>query len=253
VIGAAWTVARRELAAFFYSPIAYGIATIVLLLNGVFFYIYLTHPAVDGDLKQTIQFFYGGFLFYWFLALLIPPILTMRLFAEEKRSGTIEMLMTAPVTDAAVVLGKYAGVLAYYAALWVPTLLYFFLVQAVGPAGPNGNPDFGLVASCLLGTLLVGALFLSIGLFASACTSNQVLAAAAGLVLNLLLFFLPLLATLAIRPATKELLERFSIYEIVFSGFLTGLVDTAHVVYFVSLAGFFLFLTVRVVEARKWK
>ncbi|MCI0589101.1 MAG: ABC transporter permease subunit [Planctomycetes bacterium] len=248
MIATAWTVARRELAAFFYSPIAYGIATIVLLLNGVFFYIYLSHPAVDGDLKQTIPFFYGGFLFYWFLALLVPPILTMRLFAEEKRSGTIEMLMTAPVTDAAVVLGKYAGVLAYYAALWLPSLLYFLLVRALG-----GEPDFGLVASCLLGTLLVGALFLSIGLFASACTSNQVLAAAAGLVLNLLLFFLPLLATLAIRPATKELLERFSIYEIVFSGFLTGLVDTAHVVYFVSLAGFFLFLTVRVVEARKWK
>ncbi len=248
MIGAAWTVARRELAAFFYSPIAYGIATIVLLLNGVFFYIYLTHPAVDGDLRQAIPFFYGGFLFYWFLALLVPPLLTMRLFAEEKRSGTIEMLMTAPVTDAAVVLGKYAGVLAYYAALWVPTLLYFLLVAILG-----GEPDFGLVASCLLGTLLTGALFLSIGLFASACTSNQVLAAAAGLVLNLLLFFLPLLATLAIRPATKELLERFSIYEIVFSGFLMGLVDTAHVVYFVSLAGFFLFLTVRIVEARKWK
>jgi ABC-2 type transport system permease protein len=248
VIASAWTIARRELASFFFSPIAYGIATIVLFLNGVFFYIYLTHEQIDGDLRQAIPLLYGGFLFYWFLALLVPPLLTMRLFAEEKRSGTIEMLMTAPVTDVSVVLGKYLAVVGYYLALWLPTLLYSLLLRSLG-----GDPDLGLVAAGLLATLLSGALFLAIGLFTSACTSNQVLAAAAGLVLNLVLFFLPLLATLAIRPATKDLLERYSIYEIFLSGFLTGLVDTAHVVYFLSLAGFFLFLTVRVVEARKWK
>ncbi|MGH7152104.1 MAG: ABC transporter permease subunit [Planctomycetota bacterium] len=246
MIGAAWTVARRELAAFFYSPIAYGIATIVLVLNGALYFIAM--KALDGDLKETASILYGAFYLYWFIALFVPALLTMRLIAEEKRSGTIEMLMTAPVTDLSVVLGKYTAVLLYYASMWAPTLLYFALVRLLG-----GEPDFGLLLSSFLGTLLVGALFLSIGLFASACTSNQVLAAASGIVLNLVFFFLPLGTYIVAKSETKQFLERYSVMSIVQSGFLTGVVDTAHVVYFLSLAGFFLFLTVRVVEARKWK
>ena len=246
MIRTALTLARRELASFFYSPIAYGVAAIVLLLNGGIFYIALT--AMRGDLKQSVAVLYGGFYLYWFVAILVPPLLTMRLFAEEKRSGTIEVLMTAPVTDAAVVTGKYLAVVLYYALLWLPTLLYVALARALG-----GNPDLGTAAASLVATVLTGALFLAIGLFTSATTSNQVLAAASGVVINLLLFFLPLLAYVVTKPSTREFLERYSLMEIYQVAFLNGVVDTAHIVYFLSLTAFFLFLTVRTVEARKWR
>jgi ABC-2 type transport system permease protein len=245
VIATALTIARRELAAFFYSPIAYAIATLMLGVNGAMFVIALN--AFDGDLGQSVPILYG-WLVYWFVSVLVPPLLTMRLFSEEKRSGTIETLMTAPVSDAGVVFGKYLAVLGYYAVLWLPTLSYFVVVRLLG-----GNPDLGLFVSCLLGTVLCGALFLAIGLFTSACTSNQVLAASSALVINLVLFFLPLAAYAMAKAETREFLERYALMNIFQSSFLNGVVDTAHVVYLVSLAGFFLFLTVRVVEARKWR
>lgn len=246
MIRSAVTIARRELASFFYSPIAYGVAAIVLLLNGGIFYIAVT--ALRGDLKQSVAVLYGGFYLYWFVTILVPPLLTMRLFAEEKRSGTIEVLMTAPVTDGAVVAGKYLAVVLYYALLWLPSLLYVALAGALG-----GNPDLGTAAASLVGTVLTGALLLAIGLFTSATTSNQVLAAASGVVINLVLFFLPLLAYVVTKPSTREFLERYSLMEVCQGAFLNGVVDTAHLVYFLSLTGLFLFFTVRTVEARKWR
>ena len=249
MISSAITIARKELLSLFTSPIAYGIATLVLAGNGFTFYLWAN--LTDGNLSDTTSLFFGRGLFYWFLAPILAPLLTMRLFAEEKRTGTIEMLMTAPVTDAAVVLGKFAAVWAYYALLWVPAWIYFL--------GVGGNPDLGVVASAFLGALLVGALFLAVGLFASSTTANQVLAASGAVVGNLALLFLPLLAVLVmhrVSPAwagARGFLERYSIFQVGDTTFLNGILDSGSIVYLLSLTGFFLFLTVRTVEARKWK
>ncbi|MGH7285898.1 MAG: ABC transporter permease, partial [Polyangiaceae bacterium] len=147
-----WPIFKRELFAFFVTPLAWVLITAFLILQGMHFYLLIDHFAgVDVATDQTpVQAFFGDtVILYLILFLLVPPM-TMRLFAEERRSGTIETLMTAPVSAFAVVLAKYLSALTTYIAMWAPTLLYLLILQR------TGSIDWKAAASSYLGVLLVG-------------------------------------------------------------------------------------------------
>src|SRR5262249_41694886 len=138
----ALVVARRELAAYFVSPISYLVATLFLLVQGYSFWLFLSilnsRPVQHG---AVMQYFFGGTVLFWLSAMFPPSVITMRLIAEERRSGTIEPLLTAPVSERSIILGKYLGCLGFYAAMWLPTLLYVVLLRSYAPAG--AGPDAG--------------------------------------------------------------------------------------------------------------
>jgi ABC-2 type transport system permease protein len=189
---------------------------------------------------------------FWFLALFIPPLLTMRLLSEEFRMGTIETLMTAPSTDVSVVTGKYLAALGYTILLWLPTVGFFLTAQAHG-----ATFDWGIVAAGYLGAILIFALFLAIGVFASALTETPILSALLTVVLELFFFFVMMLPNFVrtgfLGDAAKAIGDRYSIYQILSDSLLKGVVDTMHLVFFASLTWLFLFLATRSLEFRRWR
>src|SRR5262249_42634756 len=168
-----FAVYKREMFAFFVTPLAWVLITVFLFVQGMHFFLLVDHfasqPSIQSDQTPLQAFFGNTVLLYLVLFLLVPPM-TMRLFAEERRSGTIETLMTAPVSTAAVVLAKYAAVLSTYVAMWAPTLLYLVIL------GKTGEIDWRVAWSSYLGVTLVGAGYLSLGLLMSAMTKSQFLA-----------------------------------------------------------------------------
>ena len=171
------TLWRREIAAYFLSPIAYLVMVSFLVLTGVGFWMLVM--AFDGHSNDVsvMQIFFGSF-FYWIGMMMAVPVITMRLLAEEKRLGTIESLMTAPVSDAAVVWSKFLGALTFFALLWLPTVAYSWVLNQFASA-PTPI-DWGPVVLSYVGTLLVGTFYVSLGLFASSLTQNQIIAAIVG-------------------------------------------------------------------------
>ena len=165
----------RELRAYFFSPLAYGVLASFLFINGITFAILIGYlndtPSAVG---APMEFFFGGTIFFWLALAFVGPILPMRMLSEERRSGSLEILMTAPVTETQVVVGKYLAALAFYLTLWLPTVLYAVIVASYS------DLDWGPLASAYLGVLGIGALFLSVGLFASGITRNQIVAALVG-------------------------------------------------------------------------
>jgi len=195
---------------------------------------------------RPLDLFFGGTFFFWLVVVFVAPVLTMRLLAEERRSGSIEVLMTAPVTEGQVVAGKYLAALLFYAFLWLPTLAY------AGIVAYNSKIDWGVVGAGYLGILLVGALFLSVGTFTSAMTSNQIIAAVMAFAILLGLFAFSLVQYLATASAFKDALAYLSIPQHM-EEFAKGVVDTRRLVFYVTSTLFFLFLTSRALEARKWR
>ena len=168
-----WPIYKRELFAFFITPLAWVLISIFLFVQGMHFYLLVDHFAsqteIAGD-QTPLQAFFGNTVLLYLILFLLIPAMTMRLFAEERRSGTIETLMTAPVSSVAVVFAKYAAVVTTYVAMWLPTLLYLVILKRTGAI------DWQVAASSYLGVLLVGAGYLAIGLMASAVTKSQFLA-----------------------------------------------------------------------------
>ena len=172
----------REFRAYFFSPIAYIVAALLLLVNGGVFWLivsFLNDPR--SQIGAPLELFFGQTIFFWLILLFIAPVLTMRLLSEERRSGTIEVLMTAPVTEGQVVTGKYLAALLFYIFLWLATVTYPLLLSYYSEV------DWGPVASGYLGVVGIGALFLSVGIFASALTRSQLVAAVLEELLVLLL------------------------------------------------------------------
>jgi ABC-2 type transport system permease protein len=240
-------VARRELKAYFYSPLAYVVLTFFLLVQGYYFSIivsYLSDPQMPAG--KPLELFFGQTIFTWLVLIFAGTFLTMRLVSEELRSGTIETLMTSPVTEAQVVLGKYAAALAFYLFLWAPTLVYVFLVRALTPV------DWGPIAASYLGILGIGALFLAVGLLASATSKNQIVAAIVTFAFLLVLFSIGLMENLVQGEAGRKVLGHVNLWTHM-DDFAKGIVDTRRLVYYASAAALFLFLTTRALEAKKWR
>lgn len=245
---AAWAIYKRELQSAFYTPLAYVILVVFLLWNGGVFSILIQSFAANPELSSArgpMQLLFGGSILFYLPLLLFCPAITMRLIAEERRTGTMETLFTAPVTDLEVVLAKYAAALTVYLTLWAPTLLYVLAIRRLGPL------DWGALGAAYFGTSLVGAAFLSIGLFASALSRSQVVAFILGFAGTGGLMFLLGLGKYAF---TREEDQAFYTYIDIWdhmNHFSVGVVDTRHVVYYLSVAALGVFLTVRAVEARR--
>lgn len=232
-------VCGKEVRTYLTTPMAYVVTAIFLALSGAFFATYL---AATGYSDTSIR----GFLSVaQYLILLFSSLLTMRLVAEERKLGTWELLLTVPMRDAEIILGKFAGscvVLALMLALtsWFPVVLALF-----------GDPDLGPILTSYLGLFLLGAACLAVGLFASSLSSNQLVAAvvAGGLLFSL--WFLGPVGTIVPHPL-GELVSYLSL-STHFPDFVRGVVDTRSVVYYLSMTALFLFLAVRSVEGDRWR
>lgn len=238
-------LAGREIESYFFAPLMYVVLTVFLLLNGLAF----SYSLIDmqGNVDATVRNFLGGSILFWINTLFIPPLLTMRLIAEERRSGTLEGLMTAPVSDVTVILAKFVGAFTFYVALWAPSIVYLIVLKSYGAL-----PDTGILMTSYLGILLLGGLLLSVGLLASAVSSNQIVAAILAIVFNILLFFVPLLSIQMPRGLLRASLEHVSVLFHFQNSFGKGILDTGIVSVYVMGMFFSLFLAVRALESRRW-
>jgi ABC-2 type transport system permease protein len=244
---AVWATFTRELRAYFFSPLAYVVLFFFLVVNGIVFTLvisFLNDPRSPGGPPLTL--FFGGTFFFWLTLIFLLPVLTMRLLSEEYRSGSIEVLMTAPVTETQVVAGKYLAALVFYLFLWLPTLAYSGIVAHFNKV------DWGPVAAGYLGVVGIGAMFLAVGLFASAMTKNQLVAAIITFALLIFLFAVGFLENLVTSDLAKRAIGYVNLLDHM-DEFAKGIVDSRHLVYYLTATLFFLFLTSRALEDRKWR
>jgi ABC-2 type transport system permease protein len=246
-----WTLARRELAAFFCSITGYVIISAVTFLVGLSFVMLIRNLGSDPFLMPVTELFFNSFLF-WVIVILSTPVITMRLFALEKASGTYETLMTTPVGDMEVVAAKFTTAVILYMGMWMPTLACLFIVRYF--TNQTSALDAGTLGGMYLGIFLSGCLFLALGCFASSLTRSQVVAAVISLAIGVNLFIVAFLAHVppTMQQWPTEVLLYFNLFKQM-DDFTRGVVDTRTVIFYVSLTFFFLFLTLRVVESRRWK
>lgn len=240
-----WTIYRRELAGLFVGPLAWILLCVALAVNG--FYFVAALEQFQGEITETVRYSIGGSFLYWFLMIVLPPILTMRMIAEESRVGMLEFLLTAPVADSAIVVGKFLAAVTTMSILWSSFLVYGLVLQGLG-----GSVDWMPLFGGVIGSILTSCLFCAIGLLCSALTNTPMLSLFFGLVANTVFFGFPL----AIGFAESELLDRVAksidVYSHFYRSFNIGVLDSAPLVFFVAWTCVFLFLAVRRVEMRRW-
>ena len=251
-----WPIWKKEMRLYFTSPVAYVVVTIFLVIAGYFFYSIFAffslasmqsamNPAMGRDLNVTDSVMRPLFSNISVILLLLMPLVTMRLFAEERRSGTIELLLTYPVRDGAVLVGKYLAALALYALMLTLTLLYPAMLAYFA------RVEWGPLVTGYLGLLLMGSTFLAVGLFASSLTENQIIASVTTFGILLIFWVIGWSADYAGGPWGK-LLTHLSILEH-YDSFAKGVLDTKDVIYYLNFTILALFLTLRSLETRRWK
>jgi ABC-2 type transport system permease protein len=235
----ATTIARRELTSYFYSPVAYVAMSLFLLASGIFFWNDFA-PGQPAELRHVFDWM------VWLLVFIVP-VLGMGLLSQEWSTGTIESLMTAPVEDTDVVLGKFLGSFAFLAVLVGPTLLYVLMLRLYG------HPDLGPILSGYLGIFLVGALFVSITLFCSSITKSQVIAATSAAAILFAVTIIPYMVSgrATLGPTWKAVADQ-AVYKR-YTQFSRGVIESGNIVFFVAVTAVFLFLTVKIVESRRWR
>lgn len=246
-MGKALTLARRELAGYFLSPVAYIIGSLFLLVSGVLFFFGFTlldirevfSPGNESSLRQLFEDLA-------YIMVFVGPLLTMRLLSEEFRSGTIETLMTSPVSDAQVIMGKFLGVMSFYLALLAGTLVFLALIVMYG------QPDAGVAAMGYLGMILLGAAFISVGVFTSTLTRHQLVAAILGIAV---LAFFSMFMQVIVKHAPEPWNAMAGLFNAMtyFKEFSRGVFDTRAAAFFVTTAGLFLFLSVKTLESKRWR
>lgn len=230
-------IAARELRSYFASPIAYVVTAAFLVVTGYLFTLILLYSR-----EASLRFLFSNMSV---LLLIVSPALTMRLLAEEQRMGTIELLLTSPVRDREIVIGKFLASLGLLAAMLAVTLYFPALLFVYG------NPEKGHIITGYLGTLLLGAAFLSIGLFASSLTPNQIVSAVLTFMALLVFWLIGGAADLASPPVSD--IVRYLAVDQSYNDFTRGVVDSKAVIYLLSLVAVFLFATVRTLESRRWR
>jgi len=251
-------IIERELRAYFSSPIAYVVLTIFVFLSGIFFRTILSQVMQMGLISQMQAQQLGprpmdmpGMISRGFLStmsvimLFMIPMITMGLFSEEKKRGTIELLLTAPLTDLQVILGKFFAARSFFVILllttWIPmSVLYIY-----------GSPASGPILTAYLGLLLYGLSIIAIGLFISSLTENQIIAAVISFGAIMLLWLVDVMAGSA-ESTTKEVLTYLSILSHL-DDFTKGVLATSHIIFYLSLTLVALFLTYRSVDSLRWR
>lgn len=238
-------IVGREWRAYFFSPLAYVILAAFLVMNGLIFYAIVAFlNAPNAPKGQALVYLFTN-TYFWLFNLFVVPIIAMRLFAEERKSGTIEILLTSPVSETEAVLGKFAGALGFFLTLWAPTLIYVWILRA------QTSIDLGPVASGYLAIALLGTYFLSIGTFASTLTKNQIVSAILAFGMLIPIFSVGLLESM-LDPGKRELVSYFNLWDHM-EEFARGVVDSRRLVYYLSATAFFLFLSIVSVGAKKEK
>jgi ABC-2 type transport system permease protein len=241
----------REIKAFFYSPVAYVVLFCFVVMTGYNFY-YVVNILNHGPSDATVLELFFNYPVFWVVTLLGFPLLTMRLFSEEYKMGTIESLMTAPVKDWQVVLSKYFSAVFFYMVLWVPSAFYFPVFEWITKS--HATLSAGTYFGSYFFLLLLGMFYLSIGCLASVVTRNQIVAAILALVAILLQFLFGLFALMQpnITPFLRDLVTYFTTIDHM-QDFSTGIFDTRPVVFYLSMTTFVLFLTYQIFQSRKWR
>lgn len=233
-------IMRREFFGYFASPIAYAGAGVFLFMTGLAFSLGTFRPGGEASLRALAE--------TWLLVILavMLPLLCMRLLSEELRSGTIESLMTAPVTETAVVLGKFLGAVGFLLVLLAALLIYPAILAMYGQV------DGTLLLCNYIGLILVGVLFIAVTLFFSACSRHQVVAGILSVVaLAMMTFAFEGLAQ-TVEGWPRTLLQHLSVQSH-FRDFVRGLLDVNHLAFFVTMTIAFLFVAVKVLEFRRWR
>jgi ABC-2 type transport system permease protein len=249
-------ITSKELKSYFASPIAYVVIGLYALVYGFYFY-----TAVEFFNRQSMQMAgFGGpapavnineqlirpvFQYSMVVFLIVLPMVTMRTYSEEKRSGTMELLLTSPITDFQIIMGKFLGAMGLYASMLGVTLLHVALLYWVS------TPEWMPIATSYLGLLLMGGCFMSVGLLISSFTKNQIVAVVATFAVFMMLWMINWLASFT-GPTTQAVLNYLSITGHL-EDFMGGVIDTKHVVYYLSFIAFGLFLTARSVDTERWR
>jgi ABC-2 type transport system permease protein len=242
-----WPIYKREIFSLFVTPLAWVLISTFLVVQGVHFFLLVDEFAntTEGAQGSPVQAFFGGTILLYLPLLFVCPLLTMRLFAEERRTGTIEALLTAPVGTVGVTLAKYGAALTTYVVMWAPTLLYTVIIAR------TGEVDWRAVGAGYLGILGAGAGYLSIGTMTSALTHSQVTAAMLSSMAAVLLFMIGLGEYVVESGALHDVCAYVSVWSQM-NDFSQGVVDSRHLLFDVTLVALPLFITVRAVDAWRW-
>jgi len=242
-----FTLLKKEISGFLSSLIGYIVISVFLLINGLFLWVFpLQFNILDYGYASLEHLFMLAPLVFLFLI----PAITMRMFAEEKRSGTIEMLMTKPLTELQIILAKYLAGLLLVAIALLPTLIYFFSIYILG--SPQGNIDMGGTWGSYIGLLFLGAAFVAIGLFCSSITDNQIVSFIVSVFLCGFAYIgFEFIYSLDLFGKFDLFIQSLGINEH-YKSMSRGVIDTRDVLYFISLTGLFILLTKISLESRKW-
>jgi ABC-2 type transport system permease protein len=250
-------IAQKELRSYFTSPIAYIVIGLWSLLYGYFFVVILSYfvrqslqmgqmgqmgPQAMNVNQQLIRPLLQNVTI---LVLFLMPMVTMRSYSEEKRSGTIELLLTSPLTDLEIVFGKFLGAMGLYAVMLLVSSLHIGLLFVYG------HPEWKPIIVAFLGLLLLGGCFISVGLFISSLTKNQIVAGMVTFAVFLMLWIITWIGSFS-GPTVDKLTQYLSIIDN-FDDFQKGVLDTTHLVYYLSFITFGLFLTAKSVDSERWR
>jgi len=247
-------IVRKEWRGYFASPVGYVVIGMYALVFGYFYTVYLSWflrqsmqgPQMGGGpMNVNQQMIRGVFDNSMVIFLFVVPLITMRAYAEEKRSGTIELLMTSPITDFQIVVGKFLGAMSLYGAMLGVTLIHIAVLFAYG------NPEWKPILTGYLGLVLLGGCFVSVGLFFSSLTKNQIVAGMFTFVVLLLLWVISWIGNFT-GPTVERLTSYLSLTSHV-DDFLRGVIDSQHIVYYLSFITFGLFLTAKAVDSERWR
>jgi ABC-2 type transport system permease protein len=246
-----FTLLKRELSAFYYSPIAYIVLFLFLILNGLSFWFAVAILNRAPSENTVVQVFFNS-VFFWIAYLLVFPVITMRLFSEEFKLGTIETLMTAPVRDWEVIISKFLAALVFYLTLWLPSLLYFLVFAWFGNRSAIGSA--GQLWAPYLLLFVMGMFNIALGCLASALTSNQIVAAMIALVLTIGYFFMTLINYVvnSSSPVVREIIAYVAQLDHMDS-FSRGVIDSRVLVYYPSMTLLLLAITYQVFQYRRWR
>ena len=233
------TIMRRELSSYFLSPIIYIVMALFVLIYGGFFAD--SFVGRNGG-SASLQDSFSGLIIVF---LIIIPLMTMRSLAEERKQGTEEFLMTAPVTSTEIVLGKFLGLAVSFLIIMSTLLVHIIITMAFA------KPELGPIFSSLIGLFLLGVTFISIGVYASSLTDNQIIAAVVSFTTLLMLWIIEWMSN-AFVGVMGQVLGAISLMKY-YTDFTKGLLDTTNIIFYLTVTGLFIFMTIRQVEARRWR
>lgn len=228
---------KKEINHYFVSFVAYVVLFVFLFVGGYYYYIYIYEVR---DAARVMPYFLN---FIGFISFLLTPFITMRLFSEEKKTGTIELLLTAPVTEKEVVLGKFFGALLLY-LIYTSFTLYYVVILTI-----FGKPDFGPIISGYTGLLLMESAFISVGVLLSITTKNQIVSGILTLIALLFFWIIGWIGTYFDRPL-QDIFQYLSFLKH-YEDFTKGIIDTKHIIFYITMIWLNLFLSVRLLESRK--